>query len=103
MTKRLVNVRLDEQRLERARRLRDNGIALSDLVQDAIDRRYEQLVKSSKDRDVEAIMEAIYEVSHLSTPSQRSRLQRTLEALHALPVPVDDTPTYDSEFRTIWR
>ena len=61
MNKRLVNVRLDEQRLERARRLRDNGIALSDLVRDAIDRRYEQLVKSSRGRDVEAIMKEIYE------------------------------------------
>ena len=61
MSSRLVNVRLDEQRLERARRLRANGIALSDLVRDAIDRRYEQLVKSSVGRDVEAIMKQIYE------------------------------------------
>jgi hypothetical protein len=61
MNSRLVNVRLDEQRLERARRLRASGIALSDLVRDAIDRRYEQLVKSSKGRDVEAIMNEIYE------------------------------------------
>jgi post-segregation antitoxin (ccd killing protein) len=61
MNSRLVNVRLDEQRLERARRLRAKGIALSDLVRDAIDRQYEQLVKSSARRDVEGIMKQIYE------------------------------------------
>lgn len=61
MNSRLVNVRLDEQRLERARRLRANGIALSDVVRDAIDRQYEQLVKSFKARDVEATMKEIYE------------------------------------------
>lgn len=61
MSSRLINVRLDERRLDRARRLRANGIALSDLVRDAIDRRYEQLVQSSKGRDVEAIMKEIYE------------------------------------------
>ena len=61
MSSRLVNVRLDEQRLERARRLRANGIALSDLVRDAIDRRYEQLVESAKSGDAVAIMKEIYE------------------------------------------
>ena len=61
MSSRLVNVRLDARRLERTRRLRASGITLSDLVRDAIDRRYEQLVKSSRRRDVEAIMNEIYE------------------------------------------
>ena len=61
MNNRLVNVRLDERRMERARRLRANGIALSDLVRDAIDRGYEQLVESSKRRDVVTIMREIYE------------------------------------------
>src|SRR5438093_2430666 len=59
MTTRLVNVRLDEQRLERARRLRAKGITLSDLVRDAIDRRYDLLVESSKDRNAEEIMNEI--------------------------------------------
>ncbi len=61
MNKRLVNVRLDERRLERARRLRASGIALSDLVRDAIDRQYELLVGSSRGRNVEAIMNEIYQ------------------------------------------
>ena len=60
MNNRLVNVRLDERRMQRARRLRANGIALSDLVRDAIDRGYEQLVESSKRRDVVTIMREIY-------------------------------------------
>jgi hypothetical protein len=61
MNTRLVNVRLDQQRLERARRLRAHGIALSDLVRDAIDRQYEHLVNSSKRRDVQAMMNEIYQ------------------------------------------
>jgi hypothetical protein len=60
MTK-LVNVRLDEKRLAKARRLRANGIALSDLVRNAIDEEYEKLARSSRGRDVEAIMKQIYE------------------------------------------
>ena len=61
MNSRLINVRLDERRLQRARKLRASGIALSDLVRDAIDRRYEQLVQSSKSQDLEAIVKQIYE------------------------------------------
>ena len=61
MNSRLINVRLDQRRLERARRLRANGIALSDVVRDAIDRQYEKLVRSSRRRDVANIMKEIYE------------------------------------------
>jgi hypothetical protein len=61
MSSRLVNVRIDEKRLEKARRLRARGIALSQLVRDAIDRQYELLVQSAKARDVEAIMKEVYE------------------------------------------
>ncbi|MCC7010370.1 MAG: hypothetical protein IT184_16295 [Acidobacteria bacterium] len=43
MGSRLVNVRLDQGRLRKAARLRTRGIALSDLVRDAIDLRYEEL------------------------------------------------------------
>ena len=60
MSSRLVNVRLDERRLERARRLRAQGIPLSKLVRDAIDREYEHVVKTSKHFDVEAVMNEIY-------------------------------------------
>ena len=61
MNSRLINVSPDERRLERARLLRANGIALSDLVRDAIDRQYEHLVQSSKQRDAGTIMKEIYQ------------------------------------------
>jgi hypothetical protein len=61
MSSRLVNVRLDEQHLRKARKLRDGGIPLSSLVRDAIDQEYERLVESSKPRDVQAVMQQIYE------------------------------------------
>ena len=61
MSGRLVNVRLDGQRLRMARKLRVAGITLSDLVREAIDRRYEQVVALSEPRDVTAIMKRIYE------------------------------------------
>jgi hypothetical protein len=61
MSGRLVNVRLDEQRLKMAQKLRGEGIALSDLVREGIARRYDQLVALSKPRDVTAIMKRIYE------------------------------------------
>jgi hypothetical protein len=61
MNSRLVNVRLDDQRLERARKLRAKGITLSDLVREAIDRQYDQMIESANRRDAEAIMNEIYE------------------------------------------
>ena len=61
MNTRLVNVRLDERRIERARRLRAKGITLSDLVRDAIDRQYEDLVESSRHKDAKTLMDQIYE------------------------------------------
>ena len=61
MTTRLVNVRLDEERTRKARALRASGIAVSDLLREAIDRRYEQVVRSPKGLDVGAIMRRIFE------------------------------------------
>lgn len=40
MGSRLVNVRLDEERLRKARRLRERGVTLSAVVRDAIDERF---------------------------------------------------------------
>jgi len=56
MSSRLVNVRLDEERVRKAKELREKGIALSDLVRTAIDERYEKLSASRKPLDVDAIM-----------------------------------------------
>lgn len=43
MGSRLLNVRLDETRLMKARRLRETGVTLADVVRQAIDARYEAL------------------------------------------------------------
>jgi post-segregation antitoxin (ccd killing protein) len=43
MASRLVNVRLDEERLRKARRLRQRGVTLSELVREAIDARFDDL------------------------------------------------------------
>jgi len=61
MASRLVNVRLDEERLRKVRKLRENGIAISDVLRDAIDQRFEQLPPARKPRDVAAILARIYE------------------------------------------
>ena len=82
MHNRLVNIRLDERRLEKARRLRGNGITLSDLVRDAIDRRYEQLLESATSRDVQAIMGEIYE-QYPDPPRLPARVYEVHDAIEA--------------------
>ena len=61
MRSRLANVRLDDDRLRKARRLRERGVTLSDLVRDAIDARFEQQRKAAKPRDVSGILEAVFD------------------------------------------
>lgn len=58
MASRLVNVRLDEERLRKARTLRETGVTLSQLVRDTIDTRFEEVAAR---RDVAAIMKRIFE------------------------------------------
>jgi len=60
MTSRLINVRLDERRLQRVRRLRAKGISISDLLRDAIDRQYEEITKQRKPRDIESMLQELY-------------------------------------------
>ncbi len=55
MKSRLVNVRLDADRLRKARALRKRGVALSDVVREAIDERYGQ-EQSSSQSDAKAMM-----------------------------------------------
>jgi hypothetical protein len=57
---RLVNVRLDAARLRKARALRKRGVALSDVVREAIDARYGQL-QSTPRSDVKAIVSRIFD------------------------------------------
>jgi hypothetical protein len=61
MASRLVNVRLDEERLRKARMLRDEGVTLSDLVREAIDQRFDALSVRRKRGEIESMLAAIFE------------------------------------------
>lgn len=61
MSSRLVNVRLDEERLRKARMLREQGFALSDVIREAIDDRFEQLNHARTVRDVREIIQHIFQ------------------------------------------
>lgn len=60
MNSRLINVRLDAERLRKAQRLRERGIALSDVVREAIDERFLELRSESRP-DVRTIVRRIFE------------------------------------------
>jgi hypothetical protein len=60
MKPRLVNVRLDPERLRKARALRVRGVALSDVVREAIDERYGRL-EALPPRDVTTIVRQIFD------------------------------------------
>jgi hypothetical protein len=60
MSSRLVNVRLDSDRLRKAQVLRQRGVALSDVVREAIDERF--LALSAEPRpDVNAVIRRIFD------------------------------------------
>jgi hypothetical protein len=60
MKSRLVNVRLDADRLRKAQTLRKRGVALSDVVREAIDARYGEL-QSAPRHDAQAVIRRIFE------------------------------------------
>lgn len=60
MSSRLVNVRLDAERLRKARQLREHGVTLSDVVRDAIDERFLRL-RSEREADVKTLIQKIFE------------------------------------------
>ena len=61
MGSRLVNVRLDAERLRKAQTLRERGVALSDVVREAIDDRFAALRRSESHSDVRTIVRRIFE------------------------------------------
>lgn len=61
MGSRLVNVRLDADRLRKAQTLRERGVALSDVVREAIDERFAALGGSASRADVRTIVRQIFE------------------------------------------
>ena len=61
MSSRLVNVRLDADRLRKAQILRARGVALSDVVREAIDERFAALRSSESPPDVRTIVRRIFQ------------------------------------------
>jgi hypothetical protein len=59
MTSKLFNVRLDDRRLRKARKLRESGRNLADVVREAIDTEYDALGRSRGQNDPAAIVTAI--------------------------------------------
>ena len=60
MSSRLINVRLDTERLRKAQALRERGVALSDVVREAIDERFLELRSASRP-DAKAIIRRIFD------------------------------------------
>jgi hypothetical protein len=61
MGTRLINVRLDEERVRKARALRESGVALSDVVREAIDVKFDEVNAPRRPGDVEATVKAIFD------------------------------------------
>jgi hypothetical protein len=60
MNSRLINVRLDSERLRKARTLREHGVKLSDVVREALDERFLRLQSEAKP-DVKTLIGRIFE------------------------------------------
>ena len=69
---RLINVRLDEERLRKAQQLREKGIVLSDVVREAIDARYDAMRKPADARDTDALLARVHE-RHPAPKGTRAR------------------------------
>lgn len=61
MASRLYNVRLDEKRLRKVRKLRESGRTLSNVVRDAIDSQYDALGRPDAAADPAAVVARIHE------------------------------------------
>jgi len=60
MDSRLLNVRLDADRVRKAKMLRERGVTLSEVVRDAIDQRFAALAQSVPEPDVRTAVEQIF-------------------------------------------
>jgi hypothetical protein len=61
MNAKLVNVRLDEERIRKAQILRDRGISLSDVMRQAIDERFAAISTIDFRPDVKGIVRGLFE------------------------------------------
>lgn len=59
MASRLINVRLDPERVRKARALRRQGVSLSDVVRAAIDNRFQAVQTAGGPEDVKTIVQNI--------------------------------------------
>lgn len=87
MSSRLVNVRLDQEHLRKAKVLRQNGIALSDLVRTAIDEKYDQALVSRPAHDVPAILARLdleYPISAGTLPERKYSVHDRQQAARAI-------------------
>jgi hypothetical protein len=72
MNSRLVNVRLDADRVRKAQTLRERGVSLSDVVREAIDNRFESLGPPEVPPDARAVVRRIFE-QHPDPPDMAPR------------------------------
>jgi hypothetical protein len=61
MSAKLVNVRLDEERIRKAQILRDRGVSLSDVMRQAIDERFAAISAIDLRPDVKGIVRGLFE------------------------------------------
>lgn len=61
MASRLVNVRLDDERVRKVQALRARGVALADLVREAIDARFDALRRTGSRTEITAIIRDVFE------------------------------------------
>ncbi len=86
MATKLINVRLDADRQRKANALQKNGMAISELVREAIDAKFEALSKSGRPADAKAWFDELdrnYPVEHLKSPRKYS-VHNRLEAASAI-------------------
>ena len=86
MGSRLLNVRLDEDRLRKARKLRETGVALSDVVREAIDARFSALHLSMTGRAATTVIERILDQypDPADLPSRSYRVHDAAESRAAI-------------------
>ena len=61
MKRHLLNVRLDDNHARKARKLREGGVVLSELVRDVIDMEFARLEAVALPRDMKSVIDALFQ------------------------------------------
>ncbi len=72
MKRHLINVRVDDDHARKARKLRDSGVALSDLVREAIDSKFAEMTAEVSPRNMKSLVAALFD-RHPDAPGMPSR------------------------------